>query len=600
MAAEKVGSIYYSLDLDDKKFNKGADDASNRLNRLQKGFKSAEKGSFLLLGGLTAIGIGLIALGGSALKAASDFETMDVALLTTFQGNQKAADSARKAITKFSAQTPFQLNEVLDAFIKLKNLGLDPSEEALTSYGNTASAMGKSLSDMIEAVADASTGEFERLKEFGIRARVEGDKVKFTFQGVTTEIKNDAESIEGYLMDIGKTKFAGGMEKQSKTLSGRISTLKDNFNIAMVSMAKDSGLLDTAKKVVDKFILALEGVNWDMVMKKIQELTPVLIVLASVIAVALVPAVFSLAAGIWATLAPLLPFIAIGAALGLLLVKLSEKFGGWSQMVDQVKKAFSETWQFLSAIFMPALNMLKDAVMKDLVPALVKLWNFIKPVLIPILKVIAVVIGLVIVGAIYLLIGIFTLLAKVIAYVINTWINNFNKAKASISGLINVFKALPDKIKNALSKAADGIKNAFQGAFDWLFGKLEEAALMLDKINPFHKESPSLIDKIRKGSNRIIGLYDNMFSSINSMSLSGQMALAGAGNALNNSMSSSGGEGIARAPITINVSPRGIIARSRGELREIGADMINAVNEGLRSRGIKEIGEGKIIGSSTV
>ena len=35
--------------------------------------------------------------------------------------------------------------------------------------------MGKSLNQMIEAVADATTGEFERLKEFGIKARTHGE-----------------------------------------------------------------------------------------------------------------------------------------------------------------------------------------------------------------------------------------------------------------------------------------------------------------------------------------------------------------------------------------------------------------------------------------
>jgi hypothetical protein len=37
--------------------------------------------------------------------------------------------------------------------------------------------MGKDMMQMIEAVADASTGEFERLKEFGIKASKQGDQV---------------------------------------------------------------------------------------------------------------------------------------------------------------------------------------------------------------------------------------------------------------------------------------------------------------------------------------------------------------------------------------------------------------------------------------
>ena len=71
-----------------------------------------------------------------------------------------------------SAQTtPYSLQQAVDGFTKLVNLGLTPSEAALQSYGDTSAALGKDLSQMIEAVADAATGEFERLKEFGIKAK---------------------------------------------------------------------------------------------------------------------------------------------------------------------------------------------------------------------------------------------------------------------------------------------------------------------------------------------------------------------------------------------------------------------------------------------
>ena len=128
----------------------------------------------------------LLGLGATALKAAADMETLKTSLDTVFQGDKAASNSAFEQIKEFAATTPFQLDEVATAFIKLKNLGLDPSIGALTSYGNTASALGKSLDQMIEAVADASVGEFERLKEFGIKAKSQGDQVSFTFQGVTT------------------------------------------------------------------------------------------------------------------------------------------------------------------------------------------------------------------------------------------------------------------------------------------------------------------------------------------------------------------------------------------------------------------------------
>lgn len=170
----------------------------------------------------------LIGLGALAIKTAADFEVLETSLVTAFDGSKSAAKTALKTITEFAAKTPFQVEQVADAFIKLKNLGLDPSEAALTSYGNTAAAMGKSLNQVIEAVADAATGEFERLKEFGIKSKSEGDKVTFTFKGIATTVKKDSESIQQYLLNIGNTDFAGGMERQSKTFNGQLSTLKDS------------------------------------------------------------------------------------------------------------------------------------------------------------------------------------------------------------------------------------------------------------------------------------------------------------------------------------------------------------------------------------
>ena len=47
-------------------------------------------------------------------------------------------------------------------------------------------------------------------KEFGVKAKVEGNSVALTFQGVTTIIGNNAQAIEQYLLGIGNVQFAGG------------------------------------------------------------------------------------------------------------------------------------------------------------------------------------------------------------------------------------------------------------------------------------------------------------------------------------------------------------------------------------------------------
>ena len=112
-------------------------------------------------------------------------------------------------IEDFASKTPFSVEQLTEAFIKLKALGLDPSADALRSYGNTASAMGKDLLLFVDAVANATTGRFMNLKSFGINAEVQGDKVAFTFNKVTTVVKKNVTAIEGYLRSIGKTQFAG-------------------------------------------------------------------------------------------------------------------------------------------------------------------------------------------------------------------------------------------------------------------------------------------------------------------------------------------------------------------------------------------------------
>lgn len=158
-----------------------------------------------------------------------DFERLH-ASLKTVTGSVQDADKAFRMIEDFASSTPFNVEQITEAFIKLKALGLDPSAEALESYGNTASAMGKNLMQFTEAVADAITGEFERLKEFGVKARVQGEQVSFTFQGVTTTVGKNAQEIETYLRQIGSVQFAGAMQEQMSTLGGIFSNIQDNFS----------------------------------------------------------------------------------------------------------------------------------------------------------------------------------------------------------------------------------------------------------------------------------------------------------------------------------------------------------------------------------
>ena len=158
--------------------------------------------------------------------------------LITMAGSAENAAKAFSVLQQFAKETPYGLNQAVEGFTKLVALGLNPSKEALISYGNTAAAMGKDLNQMIEAVADASTFEFERLKEFGIKSSQQADTVSFTFRGVTTTVKKNSEEIQKYLLNIGNTDFAGAMETRSKTLDGQLSSLADSFDGLVLAVAQ--------------------------------------------------------------------------------------------------------------------------------------------------------------------------------------------------------------------------------------------------------------------------------------------------------------------------------------------------------------------------
>ena len=178
------------------------------------------------------------------------------ASLKTVTGSTEAAMAAFDMIREFAKTTPYELTEVVEAFIRLKSVGLDAGMESLRSYGNTAAATGRSLMQFIEAVADAATGEFERLRDFGITASSQGDKVAFTFRGVTTEVRKNAAEVTKYLLGIGNTDYASGMAEQADTLYGKLSNLADTVFGFWEELGNSSGAASALESIiglVDKF-----------------------------------------------------------------------------------------------------------------------------------------------------------------------------------------------------------------------------------------------------------------------------------------------------------------------------------------------------------
>lgn len=200
----------------------------NQTNTIAKGLGNTFSNLRSKMVGIFA-GIGIMAATQQVISARAEYEKFDAVLTNTFQ-SKDIGQSALAMITEFAANTPYQLNELTGGFIKLANRGIAPTYLEMTKMGDLAASQGKSFDQLVEAIMDAQTGEFERMKEFGVKASKDGEKVKLTFKGVTTEIANNEKAIKDTIIAYGGMKGVGGsMEAVSKTLGGRLSNLEDQW-----------------------------------------------------------------------------------------------------------------------------------------------------------------------------------------------------------------------------------------------------------------------------------------------------------------------------------------------------------------------------------
>lgn len=441
MAALVAGSIIVELDALTAGFAKGMGVAKDKIEdvgkasgnlakggmaSLQSGFSKASDmlGTGLLVG-LTALGGGLVAIGKKALDSSAEMESFGLQLKTAFGGNLEMAKAAELQITKFAAKTPYDLGQVMNSFIKLKNLGLDPSERALTSYGNTASAMGKDLNQMIEAVADASTGEFERLKEFGIKSSKQGNQISFTFGGVTTKIKNDSKSIQEYLLKLGETKFAGSMEAQATSFSGLMSTMSDTVNQKLSALGKNAGILEMAKNFVTGVTMVAENIDIDGIINRVTALS--------------------------------LEFRDLYNQAATFLQPTLEYFS--NKLIPDLKSAWESTVEafssFVTNVYNPLLKPSIDGIISGVVTLaknFMDLWTVISPVVIPILEFLAKTIGVLLVGAI-----------TAILFQINGFIEMLNWLLESTTNIINGAIGLWKRYEENIMGILNGVKDYISG-----------------------------------------------------------------------------------------------------------------------------------------
>lgn len=260
----RLGTLTVDLVGNTASFQADMGRAAQHANRSLKAIEGSVSRLSASVGSIKSVAAGV----GSALGAALAVDRIVelnresarlTASLATVTRSQQAAVGQYAALQQLASDLGQSTDVLTEAYVGLANRGIKPSEERLRAFGNIAASIpGKNVGQVVEAVADALSGEFERLQEFGIKAVNQGDKVALTFQGVTRQIDNSSAAIVAALEDIGKTQFAGALENQAASLDGSFT----RAGVAVSRLASTigaSGLNAAIQSVVDNF---RAGVEW--------------------------------------------------------------------------------------------------------------------------------------------------------------------------------------------------------------------------------------------------------------------------------------------------------------------------------------------------
>jgi len=175
-------------------------------------------------------------------------------------GSIEGAESAFAKLQQISKGTMSTEEELTEVFLLMRAAGVDPSERALKSFANIAAGTGRSLGEVAESAVHASMGMARAWRAFHVQAVTDGDKLHLTFRGHTETIKNEAQSIQEYLIRIGETKFSGSSERQLESMGGKIKILRQEWNELFRDMGR--GILgDVIKADIEGVTLAIEALN---------------------------------------------------------------------------------------------------------------------------------------------------------------------------------------------------------------------------------------------------------------------------------------------------------------------------------------------------
>jgi tape measure domain-containing protein len=252
--AATIGRLRAVLSANTTEFNQGFEKAKNAIKGLDSSIRKTQRNLRRFARTTERIGSNLskslslpiVGFGTVALKAAADAEKLRVQL-ETLTGSAEEGGKAFERLKTLSAKTPFELEDLVSANNTLLGFSLSSTEaySAIQDLGDIAAVTGGDLQSIAVAFGQsAAEGKLftKDIRQF-INNGVPAVKLLAEEMNVAESEVFDLASQGTITFDILKNAFksataeggmfANGMAKQSGTLLGLFSTLKDSLRIAL-------------------------------------------------------------------------------------------------------------------------------------------------------------------------------------------------------------------------------------------------------------------------------------------------------------------------------------------------------------------------------
>jgi len=212
-----------------KVFVRTKDHATKPLNTIRGKFRAFSKDvrktlSFGPLGGLFA-GFGLLQIGKQFIKAGSSIDSFRVQLQMVTNDAKKAED-ALNAIREFARTSPLETEDVVQAYVRMRAVGINPTMEQMKTMGGVAVLFNKQLSELLDSFIGLNK---RTLRQIGIEIDRTGSKAIIMSGNIRKEVSKDSASIRQAILETWAERFPDAINKASQTFSARLAVFKSEI-----------------------------------------------------------------------------------------------------------------------------------------------------------------------------------------------------------------------------------------------------------------------------------------------------------------------------------------------------------------------------------